>query len=213
MRLHPVKDGLIPLPDERGMTRRDSGGNRLVDVVSPDTGFCVGVRSPLSIEGRVVEAAAIAGGSAKSGEDVRFDHESARYYELVRDAKTDPIGFVVRLTTDGDDMLPCTRVRIIQATVPVSVQKGRESTAPVRKKPSVREENDAAALAVLSAMGYKGEITSEVRDAALAMIELEKNTISRLVRNAKEDRKRANAAVAREKKRLTGKSDWSETTP
>lgn len=210
MRLHPVKDGLIPMPDERGMTRRDSGGNKLVDVVSPDTGFCVGVRSALSITGRVVEAATIAGGSAKSGEDVRFDPESARHYELVRDAATDPIGFVVRLTTDGDSSLPCTRVRIIQDTKPLSGRSARKSTAPVRKPQSVQEQNDAAALAVLSAMGYSGEITREIRDAALAMIELEKNTISRLVRNKKEDQKLANAAIMREKKRLAGKS---ENTP
>lgn len=210
MRLHPVKDGLIPMPDERGMTRRDSGGNKLIDIVSPDTGFCVGVRSPLSIAGRVVEADRIAGGSAKSGEDVRFDAKSARYYELVRDAATAPIGFVVRLTTDGDESLPCSRVRIIQATRSIPAGSARKSTAPVRKKLSVREENDAAALAVLSAMGYDGEITPQIRDAALAMIELEKNTISRLVRNKKEDQKRANAAIVREKKRLAGKSEKSD---
>lgn len=193
MRLHPVKDGLIPLPDERGMTRRDKGGNKLVDVVDPDSGYCIGTRSPLTIKGRVVEAATITGGS---GTDVRFDPESARYYELVRDAATEPIGFVVRLTTDGDDSLPCARVRVIQATKPIDVRKAGKSTAPVRKKLSVREENDRAAEAVLRAMGFEGKITPEIRDAALAMIEIEKNTIARLVRNAKEDRKRAKRALS-----------------
>ena len=180
MRLHPVKDGLIPLPHERGMTVRDKGGNRLVDVVDPETGYCVGTRSPLSVKGKVMKAAPIQGGS---GEDVRFDPDSSRFYELVRKTASDPIGFVVRLTTDKDETLPCTRVRVIQAVTPLKSRNGRRATTPMQKKLSVREENDAAALAVLTAMGYEGEITPQIRDAALAMIELEKGSIARLVRN------------------------------
>lgn len=184
MRLHPVKDGLIPMPDERGVTVRDKGGNKLIDVINPLTGYCVGVTSPLSIKGRIVPASPITGGS---GPDVRFDAESARYYELVRDRATAPIGFVVRLTTDGDDSLPCTRVRIIQGASPLSKQNAAVSTSPVRKALSVREVNDAAAQAVLSAMGYDGEITPQIRDAALAMIEIEKASIARLVRKGSDD--------------------------
>lgn len=185
MRLHPVKDGLIPQPHERGMTKRDRAGNRLIDVVDPRTGFCVGVRSPLTVRGPVTMASPMSGGN---GPDVRFDPSSHRYYELVRDAVTDPIGFVVRLVTDGDNFLPCSRVRIIRSTTAPSAESGRKSTAPVRKPLSVREQNDLAAKSVLSAMGYTGPFTPEVRNAALAMIEIEKNTAVQLRRNKSEER-------------------------
>jgi hypothetical protein len=206
MLLHPVKDGLIPMPHERGMTVRDKGGNRLVDVVDPQTGYCVGTRSPLSVKGKVMKAAPIQGGS---GEDVRFDTDSARFYELVRKAPSDPIGFVVRLTTDGDDSLPCTRVRVIQATTSISVRKGRKSTAPYQKPRSVREENDAAAWAVLSAMGYEGEMNPQIRDAALAMIELEKGSIARLVRNAGDESMPSHMVGKRKKSNKSRKSETS----
>lgn len=204
MRLHPVKDGLIPMPDERGMTVRDKGGNKLIDVNNPKTGYCVGVTSPLSISGRVVQASPITGGS---GPDVRFDTESARFYELVRDVPNAPIGFVVRLTTDGDESLPCTRVRVIQGTSPLSAESAAKSTSPVRKALSVREANDEAAHAVLSAMGYEGEITPQVRDAALAMIEIEKASIARLVRKGSDDPTRPISGKRHRKSIMSKKSD------
>jgi hypothetical protein len=197
------------MPDERGMTVRDKGGNRLVDVVDPQTGYCVGTRSPLSIKGRVVPAAPIGGGS---GPDVRFDTDSARFYELVRKAPSDPIGFVVRLTTDGDNSLPCTRVRVIQATTSISVRNGRTSTAPYQKPRSVREENDAAAEAVLHAMGFEGEITPLIRDAALAMIELEKGSIARLVRNEGDESVPSHMVGKSKKTRKSRKTDKPETS-
>jgi hypothetical protein len=56
LRLGP-EDGVRRHPDERGVTLRDRGGNKLIDVVNPHTGFCVGVRSPMSSDGEIVRPA------------------------------------------------------------------------------------------------------------------------------------------------------------
>lgn len=46
VRLHPVKDGKInPSRHTESIRRTDIAGNKLVDVVDPESGFCVGVRS------------------------------------------------------------------------------------------------------------------------------------------------------------------------
>jgi len=173
MRLHPAKDGLIPMPDERGLSVRDRGGNRLVDVYDPTTGFCVGVTSPLSTTGMSVFTPKPP--SSGHGPDVRFDTESNRYYELIRESNSDPIGIVVRLDTDGDTPLPCARVRVIQAKPSASRKSERNSTAPVQKKPSVRKQNDEAVRAVLSAHGYKGPITPQIRKVCLELIAMERH--------------------------------------
>jgi len=44
-----------------------------------------------------------------------------------------------------------------------------------RKNVSVRKQNDEAARAILAGMGYTGPFTKNIRDAALAMLEMEKN--------------------------------------
>jgi hypothetical protein len=175
MRLHPVKDGLIPLPAERGLNVRDRGGNKLVDTIDPKTGFCTGVSSPLTLpEGHVLTAKPPSGGS---GQDVRFDSESARYYDLIRESGSDPIGLVIRTVADGDELLPCTRIRVVEAAASKSRTSERNSTAPVRnggRGVSVRTENDLAVKSVLAGMGYKGPITREIRIACLEMIAIEK---------------------------------------
>lgn len=177
MRLHPAKDGLIPQPDERGLTVRDKGGNTLIDLHDPTTGFCVGVTSPLTSTGMSVFPAKSCGGG--NGPDIRKDEQSERYYELVRSSHSAPVGIVVRLTTDEDALLPTTRVRVIQAAPSTNGKSERKSTAPVQKKPSVRSENNAAVKAILSAMGFKGKVTPQIRDACLAMIEMEKSVSGR----------------------------------
>lgn len=172
MRLHPAKDGLIPMPDERGLTVRDKGGNRLIDVYDPTTGFCVGVTSPLTSTGMSVSTPKPP--SSGHGADIRLDAESNRYYELVRKSDSDPIGIVVRLVTDADELLPCTRVRVIEAQPSASRESERKSTAPVQKSVSTRKQNNDAVRAILDSMGYKGKITPEMRKACLEMIEIEK---------------------------------------
>lgn len=47
VRLHPVKDGIMLMPWERGIQTRDQVGNKLRDVINPRTGFCMGVVSPI----------------------------------------------------------------------------------------------------------------------------------------------------------------------
>lgn len=177
MRLHPAKDGLIPHPDERGLSVRDRGGNRLIDLHDPTSGFCVGVTSPLTSTGMSVLTPKPASGG--KGPDVRFDAESERYYELIRSRDSDPIGIVVRLDTDGDALLPTTRVRVVQATPSKDRKSERNSTAPVRKAPSVRKQNDDAVKAVLAGMGYTGPITPQIRKATLEMIAMEKSIQSK----------------------------------
>lgn len=177
MRLHPAKDGLIPFPDERTLIRRDKGGNRLRDRVDPQTGFCTGVTSPLLSNG--VHVLPYKRPTGASGPDVRFDSKSARYYDLIRESDSDPIGLVVRLTTDGDASLPCTRVRIVKGEKSESGASERNSSAPVRKPVSARKANDEAVRAVLAAMGYKGPIDSKMRKAALELIAYEKTCTGR----------------------------------
>jgi hypothetical protein len=173
VRLHPAKDGLLPHPDERGMTRRDRGGNPLRDVTDHETGFCTGVTSPLLSSGlSVIPHVSPSGGV---GPDTRFSAERQVYYDMVRSSETAPIGLVVRTTTDCDGPLPITRVRVVESSIPVTGDSVANCTAPVLKSVSVRKANDAAVKAVLSAMGYKGPITREIRKATLEMIALERS--------------------------------------
>lgn len=175
VKLHPAKDGLIPLPDERGITRRDKGGNPLIDVVSPQSGFCTGVRSPLTTTGKsVIEPTPASAGTAGTGMDVRFDQCARVYYDLIRSSGTDPIGLVVRTVADGDDLLPITRVRVVEAGIPIAPQNVADCTAPVRKSDSARDANTRAAEAVIRSMGFTGTITRQMRTAALEMIALER---------------------------------------
>lgn len=52
IRLHPLRDGVIPWEREPGrLLHRDSGGNVYQEVTNPATGMCQAVTSPLTIEG------------------------------------------------------------------------------------------------------------------------------------------------------------------
>lgn len=50
LRLHPIRDGVIPLMREGRMVHRDSGGNVYQEITNPSTGMCMGVTSPLTIQ-------------------------------------------------------------------------------------------------------------------------------------------------------------------
>lgn len=191
MRLHPVEDGLIPEPDERGMTRRDSGGNKLVDV-HDGNGFVTGVRSNLTIPSgsSVIMPTPVSGAKSAATPDVRFDAERQVYYDLIRSKDTDPVGLVVRTTADGDNPLKVTQIRIIEVVPTQSRVAERNSSAPVRPAVSVRSENDAAVKAVLDGIGYKGAITPQIRKAALEMIAIERNALKPLVREEPKKPKR-----------------------
>lgn len=186
MRLHRIEDGLVPQPDERKLTKYDKGGNKLRDVVDPVTGMCTGVTSPLTVPDgtRIMNPTPVSGGKSKSAPDVRFDPTREIYYELNRTRDSDPFGLVVRTVSDGDDPLPVTRIRVVQANVPGNGGKSGLPFTPV----SVRQQNNEAVKAVLDAMGYKGKITPEIRQAALEMIEIEKSAACPLVRKGKKKR-------------------------
>lgn len=181
MRLHPAEDGLIPEPSERGVKTRDRSGNRLIDVVDPKTGFCTGVRSPMTIPAgqSVLPHTPVSAGVAPSGSMTQFDTEHKVYYDLLNGSDSEKFGVVVRTEADGDNPLRCTRVRVVQAVMPHNRQRnvtGDRSgkSAAQRKSVSTRVQNDQAVKAVLISIGYTGTITPQVRKVVLEMIELEK---------------------------------------
>lgn len=186
MRLHRIEDGLVKMPDERTLRTHDIGGNRLRDVINPETGMCTGVTSPLTVPDgtSVMNHTPVSGAKSKSAPDVRFDPEKEVYYELVRNKDSDPFGLVYRTCEDSDGPLPVTRVRVVSALPPTSGGKSGLPFTPV----SSRKENDEAVKAVLAGMGYKGPITREIRKAALEMIEIERNAIVPLVRKTSKKR-------------------------
>jgi phosphopantothenoylcysteine synthetase/decarboxylase len=104
--------------------------------------------------------------------------ESGRHFtvsDMIRSNEAAPVGLVVRLTTDGDEPLPVTRVTVVQMKPTVSREAERNSAAPVRSGSSVRSDNNAAVKALLAAHGYTGPITKKMRTLALEMIENEKH--------------------------------------
>jgi hypothetical protein len=163
-------EGKVPDPSGRGMTRTDRGGNRLIDVVHPETGYCVGVRSPLTFKAgeRVIPHKSPSGGA---GSDVRFAGNREVWVELTEEARKSGQAKVVRLTTDGDGILPVTRVRVDEVGTPDEITKAQI----VRNQTDARNEREAAILAVLSGMGYDGPITRSVRSAVWSMIQAERN--------------------------------------
>jgi hypothetical protein len=177
VRLHPAKDGLLPHPHERGLTVRDRGGNRLRDIISPETGFCTGVASPLTFSPKDAGLSVLSPKppSGGKGSDIRYDDDSARYYDLIRSDASAPVGLVVRLVSDGDDKLPCARVRVVEAAPSPSRESERNCSAPVQKSVSTRKQNDQAVKAILDAHGYEGKITPEIRKVVLEMIAMEKS--------------------------------------
>src|SRR5882757_9959711 len=127
MRLHPVEDGLIPLPDERGMRKFDRSGNRLRDINDPQTGFCITARSPLDSDSSVITPSPVNG--AETATTKQYRQYNGRYVDVSELHTDDPdveYGLVVRLTTDGDDPLPITRVRIAKLQMSDSDNKSKK---------------------------------------------------------------------------------------
>jgi hypothetical protein len=182
MRLHPVEDGLIPLPDERGLRTRDKSGNRLIDVVDPKSGFCVGVRSPLDCGGQhVINPTPTSGATSAQYKPYRKidGHyvDMSTVSELATDDPSVHYGLVVRLTTDGDDPLQKTRVRIITVEESNKSLSGKKSGKPAKSgsSGSVRKENDKAVREILDAIGWSQPVTPEIRRRVLSMLAIEKS--------------------------------------
>lgn len=94
-------DGLYPHPEEKGVLHRVAG-QKLRDIVHPQTGFCVNaVTNTFNQYEATVRPAK--GTSGAGAEPPRFDTDARRWY----DPKT---GHVYRTTTDGEAPLPTTRI-------------------------------------------------------------------------------------------------------
>lgn len=101
VRLHPIRDGVLRLPEERTLQMRDQCGNKLRDVTDPRTGFCSGVISPL-IGGQVNKGTS--GSATVEIKRALVIREGAVYL--------DEEGRVIRTEAMGDSPLPtCKRNR------------------------------------------------------------------------------------------------------
>jgi len=186
-----IRDGLMPMPDERGMKKVDRGGNRLVDVVNPETGYCVGVRSPLTVKDgvHVIDYVPPKGAPAPDVRLVPSCPVSARPAVWAEFAPGAKVGKVVRLTTDEDESLPVSRVSkpapvragksgksgMSSKSVEPDLRTDEEKATDARNRENARIENDRAVRAVLAAMGYTGKITPTIRKTALEMIRMERD--------------------------------------
>lgn len=113
-----------------------------------------------------------------------FDATHEVYYDKSDLPCTGGDGLVVRTVADGDDLLPCTRVRAVQFVVTdtpqVSPLSGKTSKPKLpektRKTDSVRSMNTQAVKAIMEAFGYTGRITPHMRRTCLELIALERAT-------------------------------------
>lgn len=95
VRLHPVNDGTLLHPHERGVTKRDFMGNKLRDVINPITGFCTHVVSPV-LGGKINQG--VSGSPTVETERANVTKHNGAYF--------DSEGRHVRTTDMGDDILP-----------------------------------------------------------------------------------------------------------
>lgn len=174
MRLHPYEDGVVEMDKNVRIKTHDSGGNRLRDVVDPSTGFVTRVTSPLTVTAPVLEQSHVSGSpSANAPSYVRVGEHFIDADRLIRDDDRAPVGLVIRLTTDGDNPLKCTRVRIIQTEASES-DKGKN----VRKRASRRSGEDRELRALMRVMNIVGPLDKEVRFGLLRIIEMQRATLA-----------------------------------
>lgn len=156
MRLHPLHDGVLDLT----LSRRDAERREPLDRDHP---------TQMATSSVTVDSRGVSGAPSASVRD--YLRVAADQYvdasALIRNDGQAPIGLVVRLTTDGDDPLVTTRVRVYQ-------WKGTDEEN-VRSDYSARKEMDKAVRAVMTSCGWTGAITKEIRSRVIQMIELEKS--------------------------------------
>jgi hypothetical protein len=122
IRLHPVRDGVIPpVADRNRVLHRDRGGNVLTDVTNMQTGYCTGVKSPLTLEG----------GPVLKSTPVVPTHNPKRdlglFPQLIGDVWVQGVGsnkHVVRTVDLGDKPIP---------SVPSRRRAASRQGAPVRR--------------------------------------------------------------------------------
>lgn len=129
IRLHPIRDGVIPTcADPNRVKHLDRGGNTLTDITDPSTGFCMGVTSPLTIEG----------GPVLESTPVVPVHNPKRDYGLVPQYDsttgvwwqgTGSNRRVIRTVSDGDKRLPSMPPRQRAASGRKTSQRGAQRAA------------------------------------------------------------------------------------
>lgn len=178
LRPHPLKDGVINTGAhlEYGLTR-DRNGNRLVAVMDPITGFCVGVRSnlmsvPNNCAGQPVKPG-IAGSITRDTEVCLVQRDLAGTYFTVSSDGEEVRA--VRTTEMGDFLLPTVRMSVPTKTV--KERAVRDPSAPKRRVPGATgpggriSDADCDAMIAAMAKGRPVNITPLMRKAARALIQ------------------------------------------
>ena len=121
IRLHPINDGTAPLGEQLTMLRhRDKLGNKLRDVVDPNSGLCIGVTSPL--EGPV-SGKGTAGSHTVETRRAAVEKVTVRDHKIYVDEET---GFVIRTVDMGNGRRPVAYVK--PTTPPAKERRVRKST-------------------------------------------------------------------------------------
>lgn len=152
VRLHPIRDGVIPTTREAVMRKRDKAGNKLRDVVDPSTGWCIGVESNLESAAKNTPLSPCPEGTSASPTILTKRADVRR----MGDYWVDSTGCVIRTVSMGDDQLPLARVCVTPKT-----KKER-----VVRKPRAASSGQPGAL-VPGATGPNGRIT---RSDCIALI-------------------------------------------
>lgn len=167
--LHPFDDGVVDTTPNARLRTHDSGGNRLVDITDPVTGMCIGVRSPMTCNQKVIEQK---NGTSQPTKYIRDIQEVDGLYvdmsdvvEIAQSGGNVRVGLVVRTCADGDDPLPISRV--------VVESPGMTRKAAAEAKRRKREEWEVKT--VLSHMGWIGPVPAELHESTLAMIKAKKS--------------------------------------
>lgn len=169
VRLHPVKDGVLPMTREAYIRRRDMAGNKLQDVIDPVTGFCIGVRSALMSNPNNTPL------NPRPGTSGSHNTETARA-DVTRQGNVwlDDQNRVIRTCDMGDDPLPVRRTSNL--TQPSKGKRMRDPSAvsasiPGATGPGGRiTDADCDALIIAMAKGRPVKITQAMRAAARDML-------------------------------------------
>lgn len=175
VRLHPLRDGVIPTTRESYMRKRDKAGNKLRDVVDPTTGWCIGVESNLESAPKNTPLSPCPEGTSASPTVLTKRADVRR----VNGHWVDADGFVIRTVSMGDDLLPVSRVCVTPKTVkerPMRKARATNAGTPPASVPGATGPNgritrsDCIALINAMAQGRKVEITAKMISQARAVL-------------------------------------------
>jgi len=163
MRLHPVKDGVIPFDpaDRRPVATRDHFGQKLVDHTDQN-GFCTGAWSNMThgSDASVFPGGTVSGMPSATCPNIQTTvapNGALVYYDPAQVIVTDDgttWALAMRTSEMGDGPLPVSRVRVAERTVDSDLE-------------------DILIKDALKRIGFKGRLTPGMRAAVLKMIQLE----------------------------------------